>query len=522
MLLEDAIGAAPRHYRTPLAEAQLDEPVESLAELKARLGEMRDALGTSATELWSALLMRDERTAADVLAALQAHQPMQLSHWRSPNVEADESAGIPGEHLLHAAAFAGNRAVLELLLRAAVEEAALCEREISTKSVGGVERSAERGRLERRKTGEPVAAAFASSGRMLLVERGDDDPTGVRRKLVNRRGAKTKSTPLHAAAAAGHAAVISMLIEAGARRGRLPLASQPGVARPRSLARPCAARRAESPRSPSLAPSPHALPRALSRTGAVVDAQSITLRTPLHMACARGWTDAALALVTAGVWPARARAARRRAPARASAPPRLSLIASAPALVPALPISCAYACACRLPALRLFLALSLRAALAGADPYRNAPGLETPIALLRKWAGSDPKGEAAVRAIALVWEQNGGADAAGGGDDDTEEDDDDDVDNDDDDGSAKGKDKRRAESDDYKKLKAKEAKAKASKAAGGLGQRDLLDGDLVDLDNLYGHRDDNLRRRRDNGDYTSDSGSEDSYGQDNYDSEEAE
>ena len=230
MLLEDAIGAAPRHYRAPLAEMQLDEPADSLAELKERLVEMRDAVGRSATDLWAALLMRDERSAADVLGGLNAHQPMQLSHWRSPNVEADESAGIPGEHLLHAAAFAANSTALELLLNAAEDEAALCEREISTNSIGGVERAAAggaaggavagRGRLERSASNEPPPAIFVSSGRMLLLERGNDDPTGVRRKLVNRRGAKTKCTPLHAAASAGHAHVISKLIDAGALRPR--------------------------------------------------------------------------------------------------------------------------------------------------------------------------------------------------------------------------------------------------------------------------------------------------------------
>lgn len=226
MLIEDAISAAPRHFRAPLAEMQLDDPADSLCELKERLTEMRDAVGKAATDLWAALLMRDERAAADILGSLTEHQPMQLSHWRSSSIETDEAAGIPGEHMLHAAAFSANMPALELLLSAAEDEALLCEREISTNSVGGVERggqpigSGARGRLERRKTNEPPAAIFASSGRMLLVERGDDDPTGVRRKLVNRRGAKTKCTPLHAAASAGHAHVISKLVDAGTCRRR--------------------------------------------------------------------------------------------------------------------------------------------------------------------------------------------------------------------------------------------------------------------------------------------------------------
>jgi len=379
MLLEDAIAAAPRHLRAPLAERQLDEPAESLGELRERLVGIRDELGARASSLWAALLMRDGRTAQDLLGSLDGHQRMQLSHWRSPNVESDESAGIPGEHLLHAAAFSNNLQALELLLAAAEDEAALCAREHSTNSVGGLERkqAAGAGKLERRKAGEPPAAQFASSGRMLLVDRGEDDPTGVRSKLVNRRGAKTRCTPLHAAASAGHSHVIEKLIDAGA----------------------------------------------------IVEAQSATMRTPLHYACAKGWAEAALALVTAG-----------------------------------------------------------------ADPYRTVPGLETPIALLRKWAGADPKGEVAVRAIATLWEQNGGGDQEAAGDEGDDEGDDDE------DEEARGVSESFGDS---KRLGRGSKDSKNTSKDGTPPKRDgtTLDADHIDVDNLYGDEDDQLRRRDGDGSY---------------------
>mmetsp|Transcript_2903 Transcript_2903/g.8399 ORF Transcript_2903/g.8399 Transcript_2903/m.8399 type:complete len:278 (+) Transcript_2903:86-919(+) len=68
---------------------------------------------------------------------------------------------------------------------------------------------------------------------------------------VNRRGMRTKCTPLHAAAYAGHADVVRLLLDAGA----------------------------------TVCP--------LSAAG----------KTPLHMACSRGWGDAALLLVVAGADP---------------------------------------------------------------------------------------------------------------------------------------------------------------------------------------------------------------------------
>lgn len=132
----------------------------------------------------------------------------------------------------------------------------------------------------------------------------------------------------------------------------------------------------------------------------------------------------------------------------------------------------------------------------GADPYRTSPGLETPLALLRKWAGADPQGEAAVRAIASTWEQNGGGDGA-----DALPDDHDDDDDDNDEGDKAGGQNSKAELGSGKKGRrgskdGAEGGRRASKdgIATAKRERDALDADRIDLDELYGEFDGQTRR----------------------------
>ncbi|KAJ1617361.1 hypothetical protein T492DRAFT_496035 [Pavlovales sp. CCMP2436] len=131
---------------------------------------------------------------------------------------------------------------------------------------------------------------------------------------------------------------------------------------------------------------------------------------------------------------------------------------------------------------------------AGADPYRTVPGLETPIALLRKWAGADPKGEVAVRAIATLWEQNGGGDQEAAGDEGDDEGDDDE------DEEARGVSESFGDS---KRLGRGSKDSKNTSKDGTPPKRDgtTLDADHIDVDNLYGDEDDQLRRRDGDGTY---------------------
>ena len=150
---------------------------------------------------------------------------------------------------------------------------------------------------------------------------------------------------------------------------------------------------------------------------------------------------------------------------------------------------------------------------AGADPYRTSPGLETPLSLLRKWASADPKGEAAVRAIAKTWEENGGADGAGAA---ADHDDDDDGDEGEGEGEGDAEDARardRAQLGGSSAMRAsgedQDKGERGGKSTAPKRERDVLDADRIEIDQLYTDQDDVLRRRYEGALSDSDNGSDD-------------
>jgi hypothetical protein len=118
-----------------------------------------------------------------------------------------------------------------------------------------------------------------------------------------------------------------------------------------------------------------------------------------------------------------------------------------------------------------------------------------------------------VRALAATWEQNGGGDggeAAGDESDGGEEEDED------------GSDRRKVEEDSLDSFRGSASGKLGRRGGSAEGRRDLLDGDRIDLDELYGNTDDALRGRGSSYDDSNASGEdEDEYDEeDDYDNDE--
>ena len=120
LLIDDALAAAPTYLRPALLDEHAAAPFGTTDAIRKRMHALRAAAEAKASELWRVLLdpaAFNEEPAALFAAVSPAERAIAARwSWRASSVEEGEAPG--GETLLHAAAHAGDAALLEALLAA--------------------------------------------------------------------------------------------------------------------------------------------------------------------------------------------------------------------------------------------------------------------------------------------------------------------------------------------------------------------------------------------------------------------
>ena len=210
MLIEDAIAAAPTYLQPPIEEAHAKTPFTNTRALLQALRSIKSRAIERTARLWQALQEVDKALQANLLDSIEPHELAVAARWRRRDpmtlrlAALDDSTAPFGETLLHCAAFAGHAGLVRRLLEAGAKAS-----RTGTASLCTPLHSA-------------AAGGHAEVCSILLAH-------GVR---VNAASA-TRWTALHKACLLGYEDVATTLVEAGAD----PYVSAAGAESPMSLLR---------------------------------------------------------------------------------------------------------------------------------------------------------------------------------------------------------------------------------------------------------------------------------------------